>query len=620
MPATDHVPTEPASIEAAPIEAAAAPAMSRRGYQLAVLVLIGSLTLVALYARTAGERERQLEEAQFIAEAGQISGELRQQLLTYELTARGGVSLFATVNRPTAKQWRDYVDGLDLAQRFPAMVGLGFAEYLTPSALQTLQLETRSAGGGLFRITPPGLRPRYGPIVYLEPRTPENIAALGFDMYADPVRRAAMAAARDEGATRITDGVHLIQDADRPRAVGVLIYAPVYRAGFLPVGRSARDAALVGWVYAPFRMRPLATGALASVHSRLSLRIVDVSDGGERVLYPVAGDGARYDAAGPGMRHSIEEAVHGRRWRLDFHAPPAAGAMAGLSGAQSTIAVGLLASLLLFAMALSLARTQSQAQRIAERMSESYRRSELRFRNAMRFSAIGKALLDRSGTVVDANPRSPTSCGSSPEELTGTVFWRHFVDGHEDLGKDGELRVASAGVYRAMRELRRNDGNLRFVQLTYAPVPGDIGHDVASLVQVEDVTDRLRAEEDIRALNRTLEARVALRTHELTRANEELETFAYSVSHDLRAPLRAIDGFSRLLAERYSDAIDGDGRDYLARVRAATARMGELIDALLKMSRLSRGEMNRTSLDLSRMAAEIIAELRQPSRSARSRS
>src|SRR5690606_20395835 len=127
----------------------------------------------------------------------------------------------------------------------------------------------------------------------------------------------------------------------------------------------------------------------------------------------------------------------------------------------------------------------------------------------------------------------------------------------------------------------------------------------------EDITDRLRAEAQVLALNRTLEARVALRTRELTRANEELESFAYTISHDLRAPLRAIDGFSRMVAERHGDAFDEVGRGYMARVRAATLRMGELIDALLKMSRVSRGELRREALDLSAMAEDIVSELAQ---------
>ncbi|MEO5961829.1 MAG: ATP-binding protein, partial [Thermomonas sp.] len=141
------------------------------------------------------------------------------------------------------------------------------------------------------------------------------------------------------------------------------------------------------------------------------------------------------------------------------------------------------------------------------------------------------------------------------------------------------------------------------------PVPGDRNRDIARLVQVDDVTDRVRAEGAVKTLNRTLESRVAARTRALSEANHELESFAYSVSHDLRAPLRAIEGFSRILGERYADALDETGRDYLGRVRRATERMAELIDALLKLSRISRTGLNATEVDLSLLAEEVAASL-----------
>jgi PAS domain S-box-containing protein len=582
----------------------------RRAYLLAVVVLLGSLALVALYARGAGQRERALADARFVAEAEQVTGLLRQTLSSYELTTRGGVSLVATLEQPTSRHWRNYVDGLDIGQRFPAMVGLGFAAYLTPQQLQELQLDRRRDGEGLFTINPAGMRQRYGPIVQLEPRTPENVAAIGFDMFADPVRAEAMEAARDSGTARISGPVRLVQDRDEPDTGGLLIYAPVYRSGFVPVGTGAREAALVGWVYAPLRVRAFVANALGTTAPALTFRILDVTGPGERLVYTASTDPRAFSSeAGP--RHIIEETVHGRRWRLEFDPLPGSGKRFGTI--ETTVAIGLLASLLLFLVALSLARTQVQAQRLAVRMSESYRRSEVRFRNAMRYSAIGKALLDARGRIVEANLALADTLRSSPDELAGTALVDLFVDGREDLDADGRLRVSRDGVYRVTRTLHRSDGDVRRVHMIFAPVPGEIGQDVAALVQVEDITDRLRAEAQVHALNRTLELRVAQRTRELTRANEELEAFAYSVSHDLRAPLRAIDGFSRLLLERHGDGMDQAGRDQLGRIRAATVRMGELIDALLKMSRLSRGEMRRTPLDLSRMGNEILAELAQGS-------
>ena len=115
----------------------------------------------------------------------------------------------------------------------------------------------------------------------------------------------------------------------------------------------------------------------------------------------------------------------------------------------------------------------------------------------------------------------------------------------------------------------------------------------------------------VQQLNEELEERVRLRTLDLEAANTELEAFSYSVSHDLRAPLRSVDGFSVALAEDYGDAIPAEGKHYLARIRAGVQRMGQLIDALLQLSRITRAEMVPEFIDLSSLALESAAELHQ---------
>jgi len=112
-------------------------------------------------------------------------------------------------------------------------------------------------------------------------------------------------------------------------------------------------------------------------------------------------------------------------------------------------------------------------------------------------------------------------------------------------------------------------------------------------------------------VNLGLERRVLERTLELEAANEELEAFSYSVSHDLRAPLRALDGFSLALLEDNGEQLDDTGKDHLTRVRAAAQRMGQLIDDLLMLSRVSRREMVREKVDLSALARDILADLRE---------
>jgi PAS domain S-box-containing protein len=123
----------------------------------------------------------------------------------------------------------------------------------------------------------------------------------------------------------------------------------------------------------------------------------------------------------------------------------------------------------------------------------------------------------------------------------------------------------------------------------------------------EDITERKRAEESIRQLNIDLQKH----SEQLQAANKELEAFSYSVSHDLRAPLRSIDGFSQALQEDYADKLDSEGKDHLQRVRASTQRMGQLIDDMLNLSRVTRGEMRCEAIDLTAMAEAIAADLQQ---------
>jgi PAS domain S-box-containing protein len=199
--------------------------------------------------------------------------------------------------------------------------------------------------------------------------------------------------------------------------------------------------------------------------------------------------------------------------------------------------------------------------------------------------------------------------GYSRDEAIGRAAHELLATAFPESREAVELALARDGRWSGELRHTRKDGTVIIVSSRQAQKRGDDGQPLAVIELNSDITDRKQAEHALLTLNAELEQRVAARTADLARVNKELETFAYSVSHDLRAPLRAIDGFSKALLDDYGPRLDYEGRHYLQRVRAGAVRMGNLIDEILALSRLSRRGFQRERVDISALAAEIAAEL-----------
>ena len=162
--------------------------------------------------------------------------------------------------------------------------------------------------------------------------------------------------------------------------------------------------------------------------------------------------------------------------------------------------------------------------------------------------------------------------------------------------------------YDLVHRLLMDDGRVKHVRVSgFTEFDGDVA--LRSVGTVQDITEMHNAEEALKRLNEELEQRVAERTREMSVLNRELEAFAYSVSHDLRTPLRSIDGFASLLEEEFGETLTGEARTYVNRIRTSSRRMGRLISDLLALAHLNRTELNLESVDLTRLAHSISREL-----------
>ena len=244
-----------------------------------------------------------------------------------------------------------------------------------------------------------------------------------------------------------------------------------------------------------------------------------------------------------------------------------------------------------------------------------------RYEHIFQEAPVGYHNLDRRMTVTDINKTGLDILGYQRDEVTGSMSWYDFLDsqGKKEFEQHKKTLLESGRVQNKPATIVRKDGSTRNVILSEKAFFGEEGQLNYTIGNILDLTEKVRAEqelekayEELRSLNDSLEKKVQERTRELEESNNELEAFAYSVSHDLRAPLRVIDGFSQALLDQYNDKLDEKGVTYLNRVCRATHKMGSLIDDLLSLSRISRAPLaSFENVDLDNIISKKFESLKQ---------
>jgi PAS domain S-box-containing protein len=215
--------------------------------------------------------------------------------------------------------------------------------------------------------------------------------------------------------------------------------------------------------------------------------------------------------------------------------------------------------------------------------------------------------ISSEGKITDVNTASTEITGRTREQLIGTDFSDYFTE--PDKAHQGYQEVFRNGFVRDYPlTIRHSDGHLTEVLYNASLYRDEQGQVQGVFAAAHDITEIKQAEIEILRLNATLEDRVKERTAELEASNHELEGFSYSVSHDLRAPLRAIDGFSRIVEQDFAPKLDDEGRRLIGVIRGEAKRMGRLVDDLLAFSRLGRQKVEPTTIDMGVMAKEVFDE------------
>lgn len=450
-----------------------------------LLATLGATLAVYLVWNEIDRRHRERVDERLAFEARDITQQVEQRMRAYRQVLRGARALFDASDEVTQEDWKTYVGALSLQEDFPGIQGVGFSAYVKAEDLDSHIASMRARGLRDYDIRPPGERPEYSSIVYLEPQDWRNQRAFSFDMLSEPVRREAMQRARRTGEAALTGKVRLIQEADRDIQTGVLLYLPAYRRG-LPTGTEAeRAAALSGWVYSPFRMLDLMAGTLGRMQPSLRLRIYD---GGaaepEALLFDSHGtDPVRFDAP----THSISRDIDGRRWLLVFEQRREAAA--DLDRWHTELALVVLFGALVVALTASLGLARRRAARLAE-LGASLARSEALYSTLVNLSGESILALDARGHIEYANPGLHRMLNLDARDVGGRSLGELAFDGNRHALQSMADALLGGDTVRMELTLQSRDRGEVAVLASGVPRTDSAGRVTGAIIVMADISER----------------------------------------------------------------------------------------------------------------------------------
>lgn len=446
--------------------------------------------------------------ARFAVEVDQVVLKIEERLAAFALVLRGAAAFFDGSDHVDRDEWRAYTEKLRISDAISGTQGIGFAQLLPADLLSTHIDEVRAEGFSEYQVFPPGERPFYAPVIYIEPFDDRNRRAFGYDILSDAARREALEIARDTGRAALSKKVELIQENGIDVQSGTLMFVPVYRKGEELSTESARRQAIIGWTYSPYRMDDLMQGMFRdwmsqSQHSHW-VRIYDGREAGEENLLFNSADGLHQHPSLFVQTRIIE--FNGRQWLLVFDH------VKGDAGVNRLIAWIVFIALVMFsglilALTISLMTTRVRAMDIAKQLT-----SEVKERERER-----ERLLHRVQTISNRVPSMVFEYHLYPDGSSGLAYASEAIRHIFHLTPEAAVSDASsllnmthpddrqdflASINHSAKELVpwqheyricRGDGDIRWLS-GYAAPHKEADGSIISYGVLSDITERKKAE------------------------------------------------------------------------------------------------------------------------------
>ncbi|HET7061333.1 MAG TPA: EAL domain-containing protein [Nitrosospira sp.] len=418
------------------------PILSRPTIAILAFAIFISLTVVGW--SIVQELQERNENTRFEKALVEVTQKIEYHFSGYEQVLKGALGLLLASESVSRNEWRTYVNALRIDDNYPGIHGIGFAKYISPSQLAAHIAEVRAEGFGSYKVWPESPRKEYTSILYLEPFSGRNLRAFGYDMFSNPVRRAAMARARDIGEAALSGKIQLVQETHEDIQAGILMYLPYYYAANIPRTVDERRASLAGYVYTPLRMDDFVGAVLRSELDILDLRIFA---GEAMVESSLLFDSKKSQPGKPGIadipkfKRVISISLYGQTWAIEASSRPAFEEAIKSYEPFLVLLGGILVSILTAMVSFVLSANKEKALAlgrvnkklllaIEEQQATTLELSNAKLRTERILESITEAFytLDREWRFTYVNKEAENLLRRKREDLLGRVVWEEFEE------------------------------------------------------------------------------------------------------------------------------------------------------------------------------------------------
>ena len=461
-------------------------------------ILIAGIIFTILITIHTKKKQELVTKHDFELVCNEVKTKIVTRLHAHALLLRSASSFFAASDSVSRKDWEIFIENSKIEKNLPGIQGVGYAVIIKKEQLQQHIKQIRAEGFPEYTIRPAGDRELYTSIIFLEPFKDRNLLAFGYDMFQEPTRRKAMEYARDYDVASLSGKVTLVQETDKAVQPGTLMYVPVYRKGMPANTIAERRAAIIGWVYSPYRMIDLMHEILGvrdlNDINKIRLKIYDNNNISQNyLLFDSQQNDTIIQSKSSVLTHLSPINFNNKRWTLQFSK-----STNWSPYLQSKVLIvlisGLIISLLLFTLSLLFLNSNYRAQQLALRLTSELQESEKRFSLFMDYLPAIVFLKDNKGKALFVNKYMDDVLGASEWLGKDMVEVLPNEQGAKFLADD--LRVLKSGYEKIEECMMLQDGKMHYFETQKFIISRQGQEPFLGGISL-DITERKQAEEEL---------------------------------------------------------------------------------------------------------------------------